>query len=600
MEVTETNTYSVTVSDINGCTGTDEITVTFHEIPSSIILGETEACEGESITLSVTVTDQYSWSTGSTAQTIGVTETGSYYITVTSEYECQSNDSIDIIIHPLPIISIDGNDFACQGNSEILTATTGFENYEWLGGEDTESITVNETGAYSVTVTDINNCENSYEFEFTVYDPTPEFTNSTDACIGDIIELSLSENFESYDWSNFTSESTLQVTENGTYSVTVHDDHACTASASLDMTFHELPVPEITGEENACYGQPVTFDAGDYSLYLWSNDESSQTISASVTGNYSVSVTDEFGCTGTDNIDLTVFSLPIPSISGDTEACDGEYIDLLVNEFANYEWSTSSNSQSITVSTSGEYTVTVTDLNNCQGTDSYNVTFHTLPVPEILGNDEACDGETITLDAGVFTSYVWNDATTERLNDVTLSGNYSVIVTDVHGCTGNDDIDITFHPIPATPTITRNEFVLTSSSATGNQWYLDGTGITGANSRNYTCTADGDYSIVVTSEYGCVSSESQEVNVFGTNIASFEAYGISLYPNPANEQIWINTDGTYIGSVIQIQNNLGQIIIEQQISSENTQIMLLDIPAGHYLVTIITEEAVLNSKFIKL
>ncbi|PXX88909.1 hypothetical protein DF185_23475, partial [Marinifilum breve] len=102
-----------------------------------------------------------------------------------------------------------------------------------------------------------------------------------------------------------------------------------------------------------------------------------------------------------------------------------------------------------TVSTSGNYSVVVTDGNGCSSTDDVNVTVHPNPTVDLGADQETCAGNTITLDAGNSgATYLWSNGSTTQTITVSTSGNYSVVVTDGNGCSATDDVNVAVHPNP--------------------------------------------------------------------------------------------------------------------------------------------------------
>src|SRR5205814_5153188 len=110
-----------------------------------------------------------------------------------------------------------------------------------------------------------------------------------------------------------------------------------------------------------------------------------------------------------------------------------------------YIWSTNATTQSITVTASGTYSVTVTNSFGCTGTASQGVTVNPNPSPSITpsGATTFCQGGSVSLDAGSFTSYIWSTNATTQSITVNASGTYSVTVTNGNGCKGSASQGVT-------------------------------------------------------------------------------------------------------------------------------------------------------------
>ncbi|MBK9737330.1 MAG: hypothetical protein IPO92_21205 [Saprospiraceae bacterium] len=154
-------TYTVTVTDVNGCQSSSSITVTVNPLPAATIMGDSELCNGETTRLTASGGTSYLWSNGVTAYWIDVTPATSttYTVTVTDGNGCQSSSSITVTVNPLPAATIMGDTEICNGESTTLTAGGGTI-YSWSTGETTGVITVNPSvnTAYGLTVTDGKGC----------------------------------------------------------------------------------------------------------------------------------------------------------------------------------------------------------------------------------------------------------------------------------------------------------------------------------------------------------------------------------------------------------------------------------------------------------
>ena len=164
-----TGLYEVTVTEANGCSQSDQINIIVNPLPTVELGNDTAFCQGNSITLDAANTRaNFNWTSGETTQTISANATGFYEVTVTNANGCSQTDQINIIVNPLPTVEL-GNDTAfCQGNAIILDAGNTGANFNWASGETTQTISVNATGFYEVTVTDANGCSQIDQINITV------------------------------------------------------------------------------------------------------------------------------------------------------------------------------------------------------------------------------------------------------------------------------------------------------------------------------------------------------------------------------------------------------------------------------------------------
>ncbi|MCC6463558.1 MAG: Ig-like domain-containing protein, partial [Saprospiraceae bacterium] len=249
------------------------------------------------------------------------------------------------------------------------------------------------------------------------------------------------------------------------------DDDVANASVVVNaLPTADINVTETSGMMNndgvLCAGEEATLIADGGVSYVWNTMESGETITVSDPGTYTVTVTDENGCTSSTTTTITVNPLPTAAIditetSGtaddDGVLCAGDAATLTASGGTSYLWSTEEDEASITVTSSGSYTVTVTDANGCSNSTSTPITVHPLPAASILISETSgsekddgllCAGDAATLTASGGTSYVWSTTEMSSSISVNTAGTYSVIVTDANGCTETDMVGIVINPLP--------------------------------------------------------------------------------------------------------------------------------------------------------
>jgi hypothetical protein len=493
----------------------------------------------------------------------------------------------------------------CQGDSVTLTASSA-DFYLWSNDATTQSITVSNAGNYSVAVTDARGCTANSSATIVTINPLPINTitpgDATTFCQGDSITLTASM-ADFYLWSNNATTQSITVSNSGNYSVTVTDASGCSATSSaVTVTVNSLPTATITpdGATTFCQEDFVTLTASSADSYLWSNDATTQSITISNAGNYSVTVTDASGCSKTSSATtVTVNLLPIVTITpgSATTFCEGNSVVLTASSGASYLWSNNATTQSITVLRSGNYSVMVTDASGCSATSSATiVTVNTLPIAAITpdGATTFCEGNSVTLTASSEASYLWsNNATTQAIT-VSSSGNYSVTITNANGCSmASSETTVTVNALPIA-TITVSGATLTSSSTTGNQWYLNGDAISNATSQDNVVTENGSYTVTITDANGC-SATSAPFNYVSVGVAEIENQNsVMIFPNPNNGMVTIQgTEGN--GDVTMI-NAFGEIVFIENTVSDKTEIDLRALSKGIYFVQIRAGEKVYNRR----
>ena len=360
--------------------------------------------------------------------------------------------------------TITGNTSICSGASTTLTAGgASYYAYAWSSGDFSPSTTVNTPGTYTVTVYD--NCNSATAsvnvVNATVTPATITPNGPTTFCQGGSVILNAGSGYSSYSWSTGATSQTINVTTPGNYYCGVVESGCHAPSDTVAVTVNTAPSPTVTasGPVTFCQGDSVQLNAGSgYSAYSWSNNATTQTIEASVTGNYKCTVTQN-GCTGTSNTITVTVSSPTPTLasSGPTTFCSGGADTLDAGSgYSAYLWSNTASTEKITVTQSGQYTCTVTQ-GGCQGTsNTVTISVGSSLSPTITASPgfTICTGASTILDAGPgYTSYAWSTSSTTETTTVSASNTYTVTVTQ-GGCSGSASATVTVGNFPLTVNIT--------------------------------------------------------------------------------------------------------------------------------------------------
>jgi len=557
--VNTSGTYSVTVSNNAGCTGTASIVINASQPvnPTITANGPTAFCQGGSVTLDAGSWASYHWSNGSTAESIDVTATGTFRVTVTNANGCTgtATQSVNVYFNPAVTITASGSTTICQGNSVTLDAGL-FADYLWNTGAAAETISASTAGTYTVTVTNNFGCTASASQAVSVTsNPSPDIipNGPTSFCQGGSVMLDAGI-FFTYQWSTNSTTETISATTSGTYTVTVSLVNGCTGTASIGVTVNAAPTPTITanGSTTFCSGGSVMLDAGAWTSYHWSTGASSETISASTSGNYMVTITDANGCTGMASQTVTAYANPTPFITGNTSICNGNSTTLSTDTYISYNWSTSATTEAISVSTSGSYSVTVTDNNGCTGMASQTVTVNNNPVPNITYNGPTtfCQGGSVTLTAGSYSTYLWSNGATTGSISASAGGTYMVTVTDNNGCTGTASIGVTVNLSP-TETISTNS---NTTFCAGDSVTLNaGTWVayawnTGSTTQSITVYGSQPYCVTVTDNHGCTGTACQFVDVFALPTPTITPSGPTTFCSGSSVTLHVGTYAAYLWS----------------------------------------------------
>ena len=494
--------------------------------------------------------------------------------------DCSHGDMTDIITDPIypffqstctiatPTITAGGPTTFCAGGNVTLTSSAG-TSYLWSNGATTPSINVTISGSYTVKITNASGCQSAASAATVVtvnaLPATPTITagGPTTFCAGGNVTLTSSAG-SIYLWSNGATTASINVTTAGSYSVRVKNASGCQSAVSVAtiVTVNVLPAtPTITasGPTTFCAGGSVTLTSSAGSTYLWSNGATTASVNITTTGNYSVRVTNTNGCQSALSATtvISVNALPAtPTITagGPTTFCAGGNVTLTSSAGTSYLWSNGATTQSINITAAGSYTVKVTNASGCQSAVSAAtvVTVNTLPIiPTITasGPTTFCAGGSVTLTSNAGTSYLWsNGAATQSVN-ITVSGSYTVKVTNASGCQSAASVAtiVTANALPAAPTITAGgpitfcsggSVTLTSSPGTTYLWS------NGATTQGINVSLPGSYTIQVTNANGCQSAVSAATLVNVNALPVVNAGTDATIPNGTSTTINATVTGT--------------------------------------------------------
>jgi hypothetical protein len=568
---TTAGNYTVQVTDANGCKNTSSSTiVSVNALPVATISagGATTFCQGESVTLTSSTGSSYLWSTGATTASISPTTAGNYTVQVTDANGCKKTSSATIVtVNSLPqsIITTNRSTQFCQGEniSINLTSSTG-SSYLWSNGATTSSISPTTAGNYTVQVTDANGCKNTSSSTVVSLNTLPTATitagGSTTFCQGESVTLTSSTG-SSYLWSTGATTSTISPTTAGNYTVQVTDVNGCkNTSAATVVSVNTLPTATIAsgGATTFCQGGSVTLTSSTGSSYLWSTGVTTSSISPTTAGNYTVQVTGANGCKNTsESIVVSVNTLPSSTITagGATTFCQGGSVTLTSSTGSSYLWSTGATTVSISPTTSGSYTVQVTDANGCKNTSTATiVSVNTLPTATITadGATTFCQEGSVTLTSSTGNSYLWSTGATTSSISPTTAGNYTVQVTDANGCKNTSTATVVSVNTLPSATITAGgattfcqgeSVTLTSSTGSSYLWS------TGATTSSISPTTVGNYTVQVTDANGCKNTSAATVISINTlPTVTITAGGATTFCQGASVTLTSSTGSSYLWS----------------------------------------------------
>ena len=539
--VTDTLPAGVTLNGISAtgwsCSGTTTVTCTHGPLASLasanvITLNVTAPATGTTVTNTANVT-------GTTPDANPANNTGSTSVGVTG---CPSTPAITA---PVTVCA------TSTGHSATTPAVPGATSYVWsitngtiTGGQGTNAITFDAASTSPVTlgvdvfVTSCPTASNSVNVTVSTPTATISASGPTSFCSGGSVTLTANTG-TAWLWSNGATTQSITVSTSGAYTVDVTNAGGCTAtSAPANVTMFLPPAaPTITpsGATTFCAGGSVTLDAGPgYAQYAWSNGATTQQITVTASGAYSVTGIDANGC-GATSAPATVTVNPAPPTptitpSGPTTFCAGGSVTLTASAGASWLWSNGATTQSVNITASETLTVQVTDASGCTAT-SAPLTVTVDPVPptptiSASGPTTFCAGGNVTLTASPADAWLWSNGATTQSIVVNAAGSYSVQVTNASGCSATSaatNVSITSASVtiagPASSCVSAPVVLDAGPGFAEYAWS------TGATTQQITVSpsATTAYSVTVTDGSGCTATDAHTVTVTPNPTATISA-----------------------------------------------------------------------------
>ncbi|MBK9463012.1 MAG: T9SS type A sorting domain-containing protein [Sphingobacteriales bacterium] len=636
-------TYTVTVTNANGCIRTATRTLTVNALPAASISGATSICTGFNTILTATGGSAYAWNNGSNTAAITASTAGTYTVTVTNTAGCTKTATTTVTVNALPTASISGNSPICLGSSTTLTATGG-GTYAWSNGSTTANISTPPLSAnttFTVTVTNAAGCTKIATQTVGINPlPTATLNSPTAICMGSTANL-IAAGGATYAWSNGSTTAnatTAPLTTPTTFTVTVTGANGCTQTAVAPININALPTATITGSGPICPNTPIVLTATGGTSYNWSNASPIANTTINAPGTYTVTVTNANACTRTATTVIAT-GTAAASIGNTTPICVGNATSLTAFGGGNYVWNNGATTPIITttpLNATTTYTVTVTNTAGCTGTAATTVVVNANPTISIsnIVNAICNTGGSMKVNAsGAAAPYtpLWsNGATTATINNLNAA-TYIVTVTASTGCTTTAAATIS-NLLLGTPT-GLNTTNITATTATFNWNAVAGAAnytifgrkvgttiwvsigpIIGTSKnissqlvacKNYewlvqaNCAdgvTSGGYSAISTfSTAGCKTDEDLDTNA-PTQI-------FSLLPNPANSWITLNYIAQTNSSInIKLFDVVGKEMLRQTTAvsegDNSIDININQLPQGYYVVEVNDGTTKLHQKLL--
>ena len=624
-------TFTVTITDANGCADTSTNTVTEPMILSNTLTSSVDLdCYGVATGSAVTATTggtmpySFSWTGGQTTESSTTLLSGINVLTVTDANGCVDSTTVILsAISNLGLSLVSVSDISCHGDSTaniVVTATggSGTSTFSWSVAGVDSTLNNQPAGNYQAYVTDNLGCLDT--LDILVTEPTmivgSQGMSQNPLCVSDAngwaqVLATGGTGSYSYLWPSGDTNAIDSMLISGTHTVTITDSNSC--SSTFDVVLVDPQALSNIGfnvTNVSCYfdmnGSIVANPIGGTLPYstTWSNGQTGTNAIALSVGSYSIQVVDANGCVLNDTAVISSVNPLTPSLlPNDTDYC-GSSITLTANPaFNTYNWSVGGSGASVQITTTTTVNFNGLDANGCITYDTVQVNVYPAAIVN-LGSDisNICEGTNQTLDAGTFVSYVWSTGDTTQSVVINTSGVYMVTATDANGCQDDDDVSVNMW---ANPVVDLGSDTVVCGDVVPLTYELDaGTGFssyvwsTGGTSQTETISGSpgdiGDYSVVVEDGNGCQGTDTVtvEFDVCGSVNEPGKVLRISMYPNPTKGDLTINLNGFMGESVeIEIMTTNGQlmksIVLDATSQTDmTTQMDLNDLAQGLYFVIV--------------
>ena len=487
-------------------------------------------------------------------------------------------------------------DVSCFGESDgsaTADATGGTPPYTYNWSSGATGATANNLAGGTYTVTATDNTGATATASVTISEPPELFLNTpnivNNLCNGDangsiIASASGGVGPYFYEWSTGATGASIFNLSAGSYTVTVTDDNACTASATYMVT---EPAPLVINlvdlNHETCAGAEdgsitISTSGGTNPVFAeWSNGSIGFTVIDLAPDTYNVTVTDNNNCTATASFTINAGgTVEVELLEIQHVSCFGGADGALSvtasggNPPYTYLWSNGMSGASITGLAAGSYLVTVTDMNDCVVVEGYTISQPSQIVITINETSQnACAGDsTADLTAVVSGgtpgySFQWSNGATGMDNFDLTAGVYTVTVTDMNNCTATASATIV-DPLPLVVSVmTTHETAAGANDGTATAIVTGGTGpfmyswSQGATSMAITNLPPGMYCVTVTDNNGCTAVGCGQVNQFGCTLDVTLPPDVTICEGDSSLIIPVVTGGTGVVSFLWSDGSTG-------------------------------------------
>ncbi|MEL6132703.1 MAG: hypothetical protein AAFR59_04985, partial [Bacteroidota bacterium] len=446
----------------------------------------------------------------------------------------------DILIADVPVLDIGNDTLICFAEALTLSACDpGGVSWQWNNNPVDTFCTklAVSTSMFTVRMVDTLGFIVRDTMELRVSDTFVNLGSDVGLCPDDTLFLDAGNPWGTHLWlpDSLTTQA-IEIVDGGTYTVTVSDSLGCIEIDSIKVIRDVVPPTELGNDTTLCADQSIVLDASignPGTTYQWSPiNATTQTVTISAPGTYSVLATSPFGCEVSDTITIAVAPIPALDLGGDTTVCFPYTLDV-VNPNAVYLWSTGDTTSSIDINNGGTYSVVVANQFGCARTDTVEITEGILPVVNLGPDQVICGPNPLVLGpGGNGASYLWSTGETTQTIIANFPGSYILTITSFTDCVVSDTVLVeeSFLNVDLGPDVIicdgDNTTLNAGTTATMYNWS------TGEMTQTISVTQGGIYTVTVMDDLGCTLNDTIEVDVQANIAPNFTIGGDTIIFEP--------------------------------------------------------------------
>lgn len=548
LTVVEPGEYMVMVTNADGCSETDRITVQETFLPELVLFAPDEICEGSTVRAQIdTDGNNIVWTLNGQVIAEGfelevdISEGGLLEVESFNGTLCSVKESKMIEVIAIEAVDIGPDVSKCSGEEAVLNANIDGVYTWYLNGTsigNTSSVTIDATGEYVLKV-EQGECFRTDTLQaFFEEVPTLEAPENVNLCENETATIDITTSSQVIKWYldgvllEDETGSSIEISEGGQLRVVAGASENCNAEQVITITTNEVPQPDLGDDKTGCIGQSITLDAqatGD--SYIWKKDGlnitgDGPTLGITESGVYAIEINTSAGCKGTSSVNVSFLDSPTIELPEQHLLCSGTEVELIANTSANtITWLKDgavipdAGTTSLEVNEAGTYKIIGSFNGACEVEAVTVVDLVQSPTLDLGANIEGCEGDELILqgpNGGYNFQWIYNGTVIGDTRDLSISepGSYVLEISDDNNCKASDEIQVALIPYPEMSLVNdvnsicegEETNIVINTNGENIQWYLNDVKITGITGTSFSASESGMYKITSENSVGCETS----------------------------------------------------------------------------------------------